>query len=51
MLAILVINWQKNLARMPKVRLGAGSYMTSFTMIGARLSLPRVTPGSIHALP
>ena len=28
-----------------------GSYMTSFTMIGARPSLPRVTPGSIPALP
>ena len=51
MLAILVINWLKNLAGMLKVRLGVASYMTSFTMIGARPSLPRVTPGFIHALP
>ena len=41
----------KNLAGMLKVRLGVASCMTSFTMIGARPSLPRVTPGFIHALP
>ena len=38
-------------AGMLKVRLGVASCMTSFTMIGARPSLPRVTPGFIHALP
>lgn len=41
----------KNLVGMPKVRLGVASCMTSFTMIGARPSLRKVTPGSIPALP
>ena len=45
-----VINWLKNLAGMPKARLGVASCMTSFTMIGVRPSLQRVTPGFIHAL-
>ena len=50
MLAIPVINWLKNLVGMLKVLLGVASCMTSFTMIGARPSLPRVTPGSIHRI-
>ena len=48
-LAIPVINWLKNLVGMLKVRLGVASCTTSFTMIGVRPSLPRVTPGFIPA--
>ena len=41
----------KNLVGMPKFWLRVASCMTSFTMIGARPSLRKVTPGSIPALP